>query len=137
MNNKTLAKGSFSPVLIILVIIILIPVLLIVGRNIGSQAEYNRLQDEISRVESETGIKALSADCRDGSLAPVCYVEYETLSDRQVKSMLSRSGYTFEDSSSGEIMSAKNIKTNTSVGIEIGDKSQPTIIRYKDIDVTL
>lgn len=137
MKNKTLAKGLFSPVLIIIVIIILIPLLLIVGRNISSQAEYSRLQEEISRVESETGIKALSADCRDGSLAPMCYVEYGTLSYKQAKSMLSRSGYKFEDSSSGEIMSAKNTKTNTSVGIEIGEKSQPTIIRYKDIGVTL
>lgn len=137
MKNKSLTNGSFSPVLVILVIIILIPVLLIVWKNISTQAEYSRLQDEVSRVESETGIKALSTDCRDGSLAPMCYVEYETLSYNQAKSMLSRSGYAFEDSSSREIMSAKNIKTNISVGIDIGEKPQPTIIRYKDIDVTL
>lgn len=130
-------KGKISWIFMVLIAIILVPVVLLVINNIRAQNEYGRLKDEISRVSNTTGVQPNSVDCTSGSLADICHAEYENLSYQQAINMLTSSGYAVTYESPGIRIDAKNEATQTSVGVAIGSGSVPTVISYKDIDVTL
>lgn len=133
MNTPTSKKQSISVVRITLVLVVVIPVLAIAWSSIREQVAYTAFRKEITRVQELSTIKPSAIDCHDVEFAPECYATYDGLGFQQAKDMIIRSGYVFDNLSS---KNARNTATNTSVYIETGDKSTPTVIAYKAINVT-
>lgn len=100
----------------------------------------SKLQNEIDRVASKSGVNPASVDCRNVSTAQICYAEYSSMDTNTAKQMLVTSGYTLVDEQynrNGRI-SATNKSESIRVDSESASGAKTTLtLKFKDINVTL